>query len=449
MKTIKNTLIKGTFILVTIGLINKVLGFGFRIFLSKTLGAENLGIYQLIFPVQGICFAFCSAGLQTAISQITAKLSSKKNPLEQKNALLSGMLLSLSISVIFATVLYIYARELSLYLLNEKRCMMLIRVLALSLPFSSIHSCISGFYYGRENAKIPAQSMLLEQIVRVTTTIFIWLSVSGMHKHFEPYHAVIGILSGEISSALFCFISLKNIKNKIFRLPDSGTFKLLAVTSFPLTCNKVIPGLFQGVETVLLPVQIAASGLSMSDSLKIYGIITGIALPFIMFPATITNSMSVLLLPAIAKADAEKKASTIIRTTALSLLISICLGVMFTLFFLLGGNAIGKMIFNNSESGVYLTQLAWVCPFLYINTTMTSILNGLGHINKTFIYNLISITIRILILLIAVPIYGVVAYICSILASQAILFILHLIAVISTICTFLPASQSVRHHQNS
>ena len=85
MKTIKNTLIKGTFILVTIGLINKVLGFGFRIFLSNTLGAENLGIYQLIFPVQGICFAFCSAGLQTAISQITAKLSSKKNPLEQSH----------------------------------------------------------------------------------------------------------------------------------------------------------------------------------------------------------------------------------------------------------------------------------------------------------------------------------------------------------------------------
>lgn len=448
MINFKNPLIKGTFILIIIGLINKVLGFILRIFLSKCLGAENLGIYQLIFPVQGICFALCSAGIQTAISQITAKFSGNKNDIKQKDALRSGIILSMIISILCSVMLYSFSNIFSLYILKEKRCAILIKILAISLPFSSIHSCITGYYYGKENAKIPAVSILLEQIIRVSTTIFLWIYLSKTNKTFEAWHAVAGILSGEVTSSLYCYISIKK-QNINFIKCSLNTFKLITKTSFPLTCNKVVPGIFQGGEAILLPLQLTISGMSMSESLKIYGIITGIALPFIMFPATITNSMSLLLLPTIAKADAEKKGYVIFKTSVISLLMSIGLGIFFTLFFFVEGHNIGNIIFKNNSSGIYLTKMSLVCPFLYANTTMTSILNGLGHVNKTFIYNLISITIRILILLLVVPYYGIIAYIGSILASQAILFILHLFSLISIICTFLPASQSALHHQNS
>lgn len=448
MINLKNPLIKGTFILVIIGLINKILGFILRIFLSKCLGAEKLGIYQLIFPVQGICFALCSAGIQTAISQITAKFSGNKNDIKQKDALRGGIILSMIISILCSVMLYSFSNIFSLYILNEKRCDILIKILAVSLPFSSIHSCITGYYYGKENAKIPAVSILLEQIIRVSTTIFLWIYLTKTNKTFEAWHAVAGILSGEVTSSLYCYISIKK-QNFNFTKCSLNTFKLITKTSFPLTCNKVVPGIFQGGEAILLPLQLTISGMSMSESLKIYGIITGIALPFIMFPATITNSMSLLLLPTIAKADAEKKGYVIFKTSVISLLMSIGLGIFFTLFFFVEGHNIGNMIFKNNSSGIYLTKMSLVCPFLYANTTMTSILNGLGHVNKTFIYNLISITIRILMLLLVVPYYGIIAYIGSILASQAILFILHLFSLISIICTFLPASQSALHHQNS
>ena len=44
----KHSLIKGTLILTSAGLVSRILGFFFRIFLSHTFGEEQVGLYQLI-----------------------------------------------------------------------------------------------------------------------------------------------------------------------------------------------------------------------------------------------------------------------------------------------------------------------------------------------------------------------------------------------------------------
>ena len=64
---LKNQLLKGTIILTGAGIITRVIGFVYRIFLAGTLGETNLGIYQLIFPVYSICFTLYASGIQTAV----------------------------------------------------------------------------------------------------------------------------------------------------------------------------------------------------------------------------------------------------------------------------------------------------------------------------------------------------------------------------------------------
>ena len=58
-------LVKGTLILTLSGFLTKIIGFIYRIFLSHTIGAQGMGIYQLIFPVQALCFALTVGGIQT------------------------------------------------------------------------------------------------------------------------------------------------------------------------------------------------------------------------------------------------------------------------------------------------------------------------------------------------------------------------------------------------
>ena len=61
------------------------MGFFYRIFLSRSIGAEGLGLYQMIFPILALALSVTSAGLSTAIShQVSRKnaLGDKKRHLE-------------------------------------------------------------------------------------------------------------------------------------------------------------------------------------------------------------------------------------------------------------------------------------------------------------------------------------------------------------------------------
>ena len=75
----RHTLIASTLLLTATGFATRLLGFFYRIFLSRTIGAEGLGIFNMVHPVYGICFALCAGSIQTAISRFVAADVQKGN----------------------------------------------------------------------------------------------------------------------------------------------------------------------------------------------------------------------------------------------------------------------------------------------------------------------------------------------------------------------------------
>lgn len=134
----KHPLITGTVILTLTGLITRVMGFFYRIFLSHTIGAEGVGIYQLIFPVYALCFSFAVAGIQTGISRCCASALAQKNPAKARSYFSCGFFLSFSLSVIAAALLHRYAGFLSRSLLKEPRCTPLLQLVAWSVPLGTV-----------------------------------------------------------------------------------------------------------------------------------------------------------------------------------------------------------------------------------------------------------------------------------------------------------------------
>ena len=121
-------LITGTILLTAAGLLSRVLGFFYRIFLSRTIGAEGLGIYQMIFPVYGIFFSLCAGSIQTAISRFIAA-----EPEHAKRTLVSGFLLSFSMSLSAALMIRHFSGFLAGSVLMEPRCAPLLSCLDLRL----------------------------------------------------------------------------------------------------------------------------------------------------------------------------------------------------------------------------------------------------------------------------------------------------------------------------
>ena len=109
-------LITGTLLLTAVGFFCRILGFFYRIFLSRTIGAEGLGLYQMIFPIHGIAFALCAGPIQTSLSRLTAA-----SPEKGRAFLRASLALSLSIALPLTSLIYTFADFLAARVLLAPR----------------------------------------------------------------------------------------------------------------------------------------------------------------------------------------------------------------------------------------------------------------------------------------------------------------------------------------
>lgn len=427
----KMTFITGTLLLTSTGFLCRILGFFYRIFMSRTIGAEGLGIYNMVHPVFSICFAVCAGSIQTALSQYVASNQSKG-----KAVFKTGLVIAMSLSLLMAWGIYGNAGFLAEKLLLEPRCSPYLPVIAVSVPFAALHACINGYYYGMQKAKVPAFSQVAEQIIRMGAVFLmatIWLD-SG--REITVSLAVYGHLIGEMASALFTMLALGLFppEDKKKPLPQSklsfpsAAAPLLAL-ALPLMGNRLILNALGSAEAIWIPNKLMCSGLSNSEALSIYGVLTSMALPFILFPSAITNSMAVLLLPTVAQAQADGNEGRISFILSMSLRYSCYMGILCIGIFTLFGNQLGVSVFHDQNAGRFIIILSWLCPFMYLATTMGSILNGLGKTSVTFLQNVWAMIIRLAFVLFAIPKFGILGYLYGMLASELALALMSFLSV--------------------
>lgn len=415
------------------GFICRILGFFYRIFMSRTIGAEGLGIYNMVHPIFSICFAVCAGSIQTALSQYVAA-----NQTRGRAVFRTGLVIAMGMSFLLAWVIYGNAGFLAEKLLLEPRCAPYLPVMAVSVPFAALHACINGYYYGMQKARVPAFSQVAEQVIRMGAVFLIasiWLE-SG--RQITVSLAVYGHLIGEMASAVFTVFCLgffppckdgDSRRAPAIPLSFGATAAPLMALALPLMGNRLILNVLGSAEAIWIPNKLMSSGLTNSEALSVYGVLTSMALPFILFPSAITNSMAVLLLPTVAEAQADGNEARISSMISMSLRYSCYMGVLCIGIFTIFGNQLGVSVFHDQNAGTYITILSWLCPFMYLATTMGSILNGLGRTSSTFFQNVFAMVIRLAFVLFAIPRYGILGYLWGMLVSELALALMSFLAV--------------------
>ena len=417
---LKNPVISGTLLLSAAGILGKIIGFFYRIFLSRTIGAEGLGIYQLIFPISTICFAITVSGLSTALSKFIAEYQ-ERDPSSPRRFLIVCLMISGSLSLGMMFLLFRYSGFIAENILLEPRCEPLVPILACSIPLASVHSCIHGYYYGKKKAGVPALSSFMEQFARV---VFVFLACQirmEQGKSIDASIAVWGLVFGEAGAFLLCITSLLLSKESpaaptTFKV-RSPAKKLLSY-SIPLSMNRLALTLFASFESILIPSRLVLFGYSQSDALSIYGVLTGMALSIVTFPTVFTNSVSVMILPMISEADSRNDNAKISRTIYQTIFTCLLLGSICAASLLFCGKWIGDFLFGNALAGKFICMLSFICPFLFLSSILSSIMHGLGMPGYPFLLNLLGCLIRIGFVYVLIPQYGIKAYLIGMLLSQ-------------------------------
>lgn len=424
----KKTLLQGTLILTAAGILSRFIGFYNRIFLSKTIGAENMGIYQLIFPVLMFVYCVTIQGIQTALTKMVSALRTRKENSGILFLLRFSLLLSLMLAFFFTGLLVIFAKEISVNLLHHSDCILYLQLSAIAIPFVSIKGILHGYGIGLKKVGLSASSQLVEQLARVGCIIILAKSIEKGWIH-SPYLAIAGMLAGEIISSLYSIIYYFAIKKNYgtqyaIPIPKESLIGELFRLSVPLTANRIVISGLNSLQSIITPIVLTKYYGSQTVAMELFGILSGMAIPFLFFPTAITNSLSTLVLPTIASAKANHNHKQIKKTTYSCVIGCMAMGIGFMFLFLLFGNYAGILLFHEERAGQYIQQMAFLCPFFYVSSTLNAILNGLGKTKLTFYNNIIHSLVQLLFLILLTPRMGINGFIYTSMIGHALLFIL-------------------------
>lgn len=433
----KHPLIAGTIILTATGFISRIIGFFYRIYLSRLFGEEGMGIYQLLSPVLALSFSLTAAGIQTAISKFVASETSTGDYRHSLRVLMTGLTLSTSLSFLCMFFLLETSQWIATVFLLEPRTASMLRIVAFSLPLGAVHACINGYFYGIKKAEVPAAAQLIEQLCRVGSVYLITTIGSNQGTTPTINVAVLGLVIGEGISMIFTIIAAYKrftcLSINASPLPAPTSYSLLLKSlltlAVPLSLNRVIINFLQSIEAIYIPNRLLAYGYDTQTALSVYGVLTGMAMPLIMFPGALTNSVSVLLLPLVAEADATGNQKLINRAVNKTIRYSTLLGIICMLIFLIVGKPAGVYLFDSPLAGHFILTLSFMCPFMYLGSTLSSVINGLGKPGIVFAINVISLFIRLGFVFMTIPYVGISGYLWGLLASQiftAAAFIIYL-----------------------
>jgi len=388
-----------------------------------------MGIYQLTAPILALTFSVTVAGMQTAISKYVASETATKDYRTSSGHLICGFVISMVLSALCTWSIYYYSDFIAEKFLMEPRTAPLLRIISFSIPMATVHSCINGYFYGVRKSTVPALAQLAEQVVRVGSVFLIYHIAMSRGMTPTISFAVLGLVIGESAAMI---VSLVAIRHRFYNLSLSrdhikpvkhqyiNSSRLLLSLAIPLSLNRVIINILQSVENIFIPNKLMAYGMDNTTALSVFGVLTGMALPLIFFPSAITNSISVLLLPIVSEADATHNRTMINRAIRQSIKLGAALGVFCTGFFLLFGRTLGIWFYDNSLAGSFIITLSFLCPFMYIASTLSSILHGMGKTGENFVYSIISLSVRLAFIFAAVPIWGIQGYLWGLLMSQFI-----------------------------
>lgn len=408
----KNKFIKSTIILIIGGGITKILAMVIKIFLTRSIGDEGIGLYMLILPTFNLFITLCTMSLSTSIS----KLVSEKG--FGKKIVLPLVPISLFYNFILMILLIITAPYIAKYLLNEPSAYYPIMGISFTLPFICISNILKGYFYGKENMSPYVISNIVEQSVRLFFIVFMIpkLLVYGINI------AVLGVVLINIISefaSIICLILF--IPNKKIEFIDFKSDKLIIKDilniSLSSTGSRLIGSISYFLEPIILTFIMGLVGYSNSYIVSSYGVITGYVFPLLLIPSFFTMAISTSLLPVISNNYARGNYQYTRKKLKQALIISLLIGIFFTVIFMIFPEVLLKIIYNTSLGGDYIRIVAPFFLLHYIQGPLTSYLQAVDKSKEAMFGTLVGAIIKNILLLVLPIFMGIWGFIIASLVN--------------------------------
>ena len=423
----KKLFLKNAVILTATGLLLRAVGMLFRIYIAGRIGDEGMGLYQLIFTLYNLMVTLASSGAAVAVTKMMADWFAKSG--KSPRALCKRLVFYAFCTGCAAGVLqFALAEPASRLWLGDVRATLPLQLLAPSLPAIAVGAALRGYFMARRKVASASRAQIFEQAVRIAVVALLVDRALPLGVEYGCAAVVLGNTVSELLSCLYMLVGWRlDLRRFAQQEEKSGrAAKDYAAIVLPITATRGISSLLVTVENVLVPGRLAVFCGSQSRALAQFGQLKGMAMPVLFFPFSFLSTLSTLLLPEIAEAHSagkqERLRVLVARTIRITVVLSALVGAVFTAF----SEELGLLLYQSQEIGFYIGVLGPLMPFLYLESMVDGILKGVGQQLATFRYSLCDSVLRILLVVLLVPRFGMKGFLFMMLFSNLFTSLLNL-----------------------
>lgn len=410
-------------LLTGVNLLLQLVGTFFQVYLSGRIGAEGIGLLQLVLSVGSMAMVAGMAGIRTATMYLTAE-EVGKNRKDRLIWVLSGCIgYSLLASFSVGLLVYLFAPMIASNWIGNPRIADAVRLFAAFLPVNCLSGVMVGYFTGSSRIGTLAAVEVAEQICSMVCTILLLALWAGPDAEKACQSVVIGSGLGScLTLGSLVLLRLREPLERGNRIPMAARLRSTAV---PLALADNLRTGISTVENLMVPKRLSLHG-GVQSPLASFGTVRGMVFPVLVFPMAILFGLTELLVPELARCNAAGSKERIHYLVKRSLHIALLYGAFCGCILFLIAEPLCMQLYASPEAGKYLKWFAPLAVMLYCDSVTDAIIKGLGQQKASVRYNICTNGMDVVLLYLLLPKFGIVGYFISFTVTHVINFYLSL-----------------------
>ncbi len=370
----------GAVFLTVFSVMSQMLGFAYRVSLSRMVGAEVMGLYQLVMPVYSVLMSVTAVGLTAAVSNLSSRYLALDNSRAVGQTMKACVRLFACAILLVSVVTVALYDPISVYLLGDARTQLGLVLLLPCVALTGIENFHKHFFYGTGQVRPPAVVELLEQFIRAGAVLGLLI----LFLPQNPERTVGLIVAGMIICEIFSSVTLVLLyRRRMKRLGMAGAgersgrlYRRVASIALPVGATALLGNLMSAVNAALIPQRLVAGGMEPGEAMSAFGILCGMTMPMLSLPTVFLGALTLVMVPRIARSCAlgrmdQVRGGVLRCMEVVALLILPCMALITVV-----GPDLGLLLFREREAGAYMVPLAFATACGCFQSVLSGALNA-------------------------------------------------------------------------
>ena len=387
MKLNTRSALYGAAVLTASNILLQLLGFVYRVFISRRVGAEGMGLFSLVMPAYSVIMSVAVSGVAVAVSRLSAGYQALGNTRAVNQLVRRALGVFALLFAGIAALVIPLSDGISVWLLGDARTRAGLLMLLPCILFTGIENIHKNHFYGLKKVHQPAASELIEMCVRTGAVILLLTFLKPAYEEYAVALIVAGMVICEIVSALLLRVMYRTEQRTVMPagpvIPQRRMLRDMSAIAVPIAGANLLSNLIGAASSVIIPARLITSGLSQPEALSAYGVTMGMSLPLLGLPGAFIAALTLVMIPRLSEDLALKRTASMkrrvirtLRATTLAIIPSMALLVAF-------GPRLAELLYDQPAAGAHFPLLALGMLLSCYMGIMGSLLSGLGEQKRT------------------------------------------------------------------